>query len=168
MRSGCTLVSGGAVGADSVAVGGASLSGDPSRCVVILPYGLEHCVLGGDWCAVSVCEPGAAFSTGQAMERNALIYSFGRRAVVVRPRYREGGTWHGAVDALRRRLGALWVLDSPPDRASRAIVSLGALALHDVDDLPRVLSEPLSVAQPDLFGATRVRESSDLSWRAGA
>ena len=90
------------------------------------------------------------------MERNALIYAFGRRALVVRPRWRQGGTWHGAVDALRRRLGALGVYGD--DRAASALEGLGARLLTCPDDVRTFLAQPIPVSQPSLFGALHVRE----------
>lgn len=94
------------------------------------------------------------------MERNALIYAFGRRAVVVRPRLRKGGTWHGAVDALRRRLASVFVYGD--DDAGRALVNLGARPFGRIDELEGLLSEPVVAAQPSLFGALPVREPLSL------
>ena len=156
MRAGLTLVSGGAVGTDSVAAGAALLCGGADRCVDVLPYGIDAAAPRDGVCQLSVCEPRAGFSTGQAMERNALIYAFGRRALVVRPRWRQGGTWHGAVDALRRRLGALGVYGD--DRAASALVGLGARLLTCPDDVRTFLAQPIPVSQPSLFGALHVRE----------
>jgi predicted Rossmann fold nucleotide-binding protein DprA/Smf involved in DNA uptake len=156
MRAGRTLVSGGAVGTDSVAVDAALSCGGAHRCIEVLPFGLDQAEPRDGVCQLSVCEPWAGFTTGQAMERNALIYALGRRALVVRPRWRRGGTWHGSVDALRRRLGALGVYGD--DRAAGALVALGAKPILCTDDVSAFLEHPVSAGQPSLFGALHVRE----------
>ncbi len=157
MRSGRTLVSGGAVGADSVALDAALSCGGSSRCVAVLPHGLDNAPPVAGVCQLSVCEPWATFTTGQAMERNALIYAFGRRTVVVRARLRAGGTWHGAADALRRRLGDVFVRSRRGDPASAALCALGAVGVSGVAALPALLERPIVTAQPGLFGASSVR-----------
>ena len=162
MSCGRTLVSGGAVGADSVAELAAIAAGDSPRVVEMLPCGLDRAPERPGACQISVCAPSAEFTTGQAMERNALIYAYGRRTVVVRARLRAGGTWHGAADALRRGLGDVLVRTSRNDRASRALVGLGGVPIDAIDDLPAHLDRPVAVAQPCLFGARPVREPSAL------
>ena len=165
MRGGHALVSGGAVGADSVALDAALASGGAGRCVELLPYGMERAAPSPGVCHVSVCEPWADFTTAQAMERNALIYAYGRRAVVVRARLRAGGTWHGAVDALRRRLGAVYVRPAGP--AARALVALGAVPVTGASSLGPLLSAPVTAAQPGLFGSLVVREPGTVpGWRS--
>ena len=162
MSMGRSLVSGGAKGADTMAAIGAVNAGDAGRVVEILPCGLERSSCDRGVCQISLCEPWAGFSRGQAMERNALIYSYGRRAVVVRAALNRGGTWHGAVDCLRRGLGEVIVRSSCPveghDSASGALVGLGAIGVGSQSDLREVLGRPLVVAQPRLFGVNSVRE----------
>jgi predicted Rossmann fold nucleotide-binding protein DprA/Smf involved in DNA uptake len=160
MRTGRMLVSGGAVGADSVALDAALACGGSSRCVEVLPFGLDHAPVRDGVCQLSVCEPWAPFSTGQAMERNALIYSFGRRTVVVRARLRAGGTWHGAADALRRRLGDVYVRTRRGDDAAAALCAIGALGVAGVAALPALLERPVVQAQPGLFGSSAVRSAA--------
>ncbi|MCH8978823.1 MAG: DNA-processing protein DprA [Armatimonadetes bacterium] len=166
VRGGRTVVSGGAPGADSVVASAAVGAGGGTRAVVIAPYGLDSAAAVNNFaeaegaCVMSVCPPRATFTTGRAMERNALIYSYGRRAVVVRARLRCGGTWHGACDALRRGLGEVLVRLVPGDAASSALVALGGVGLRRLDDLPAALCRPVKLAQPELFGAGPVREAS--------
>jgi hypothetical protein len=68
------------------------------------------------------------------MERNALLYAFSPSTVVCHSRFREGGTWHGAIDAHRRRTTSLIVRDDGSP-ASRAFVALGAVPLGQPSDL---------------------------------
>ena len=93
----------------------------------------------GTW--LSVCAPDEPFSRGAAMERNALIYSLGEASVVCKARFREGGTWHGAVDCLRRRLSPLIVRDDG-SQAAKALVSLGATPIREVEELGSILAKP--------------------------
>jgi hypothetical protein len=65
------------------------------------------------------------------MERNALIYALSEQAVVAEARYRVGGTWLGASDAIRRRLTRLYIRSVPSESWFRVLVSLGAIPLRD-------------------------------------
>ncbi len=87
------VVSGGAEGCD-VAAEGASYAP-----VSVLPFGLKFAR--GDHACFSVVAPSEPFGTMNAMERNALIFAFGARAIVGHCELGSGGAWHGAVGALR-------------------------------------------------------------------
>ena len=156
MAAGRCLVSGGAIGADTETARGALLSGAEGRMTLILPYGTNLVRSENDVCLLSVCEPDAPFSTGQAMERNALIYAFSPLTVVVKARYRTGGTWFGASDALRRRLTRLAVRAADSDKAVDALCRLGGIAFRSVDDVFRILDET-----DDLYGMGRLTLTQD-------
>lgn len=147
---GRSLVSGGAEGCDSAAARGALDAG--GSVVRILPHGLglwrlDDAFYGGvECCDLSLCAPDEPFSTGAAMERNALIYAAGEATVVAHARYKVGGTWHGATEALRRRRGRLIVRDdytsaTPMSPAHRALAALGATVLANPNDLAAALAE---------------------------
>lgn len=91
------------------------------------------------------------FSSLHAMQRNALIYAGSVAAVVLRPRLRAGGSWHGASDALRRRLCRVIVFGQGDEQAIRALVAQGALLIADPSELPELLARPAN--QGDLFGS---------------
>ena len=150
-----TVVSGGAVGCDQAAV---------SRCsqfIELVPRGLDvherflrygskrlgSCV--GGW-RLSIRAPGEAFSVAAAMERNALIYAASAHTVVVHARFKEGGTWTGATEALRRRLTTLIVRSDSHDPAHRALIGLGGISLGSPIDLEFALNAP--EPQGRLFG----------------
>jgi predicted Rossmann fold nucleotide-binding protein DprA/Smf involved in DNA uptake len=141
MAAGRCLVSGGAVGADTETAQGALGTGAEGRMTLILPFGINLVRPDPEVCFLSVSEPDAPFSTGQAMERNALIYAYSPLAVVVKARHRTGGTWHGASDALRRRLTRLAVRSMEGDQAAAALCCLGGTPVKTVDDVFRVLAE---------------------------
>ncbi|MEA2553228.1 MAG: hypothetical protein QOJ65_1404 [Fimbriimonadaceae bacterium] len=73
------------------------------------------------------------------MERNALLYALGDAALIVRAQFKTGGTWHGAIDAHRRRLTRLIVREDPSNPAHRALVALGAVPLSRPEELALAL-----------------------------
>ena len=148
-RLGATVVSGNAVGCDYSAMKGAAQAS--GSVVGVLPHGaafLGRRIEGVSY--LSVCAPDEEFSRATAMERNALIYAAASFSVVVQCRFREGGTWHGAVEAQRRRLTRLIARNSPTDRGLRALIALGATPL----DAPAELASALHHAgtPSTLFG----------------
>lgn len=167
---GLSVCSGGAIGADQAGAGGMLLAGGQGRVVEVLPVGLG---VGGPRdgiCRLSACPPAAEFTTAAAMERNALIYAFSSHTIVVSARWRQGGTWSGAVDCLRRRLSTLLVADWGDD-TSAALVRLGRAgggaravlldpAASVAGQLRWGLSQGQVLSQPDLFGYGRVREAA--------
>lgn len=173
---GFSLVSGAAHGAD-LSITRAHDSAQGAGVVQILPCGIERaaqrvraqgCSIPGAW--LSPFEPMAPFSGAQAMLRNRLIYAWSRRSIVLESRLQVGGTWGGAVEALRRRTGQVVVLDWA-DPASRALRALGAEPLEPTPGwgvrLSLLLGRPLPLTQPDLFGVGAVRESPRRYFVAG-
>ncbi len=148
--SGRALCSGGAPGVDLAAERAALRFG--GTVVEVLPCGLEWSEgrFGmGAWPSgrllrVSPWHPHQPFGGDLAMRRNALIYALGDRAVVVRARFREGGTWNGAVAALRRKSSRILVFDGG-DPASRALIALGALGCRSEEEALGPLPEPFGL-----------------------
>ncbi len=138
------VASGGARGCDRAASQGA-----PAEATIeILPYGLELIKAASTYCRLSVCAPREDFTTTAAMERNVLLYALGEAAVVVHARFKSGGTWHGAVDAHRRRLTKLIVREDSRNLAHRALIGLGAAPLARPQDLRGAMD--LQPMQPHL------------------
>ena len=82
--------------------------------------------------------PDAGFSVGAAMGRNKLIYGLAEFAVVVSSDYQTGGTWAGAVEALRA--GWCPVLARDGDgvpSGNKELLKLGATALPS-NELPEI------------------------------
>ncbi len=153
------VVSGGAIGIDQAAVSGAlEVQDDPTLAALeIYPYGLERS-LERPTAGLSLSAPFGDFSTAGAMERNILIYAAATHTLVIEPRFRQGGTWHGAVEALRRKLTHVIVFSKGDKSAVRTLVALGASPMAKLDELPGLLELPAPVCQPELFGAQDVRE----------
>lgn len=85
------------------------------------------------------------------MARNALIYAAAEFAVAIHPRFKEGGTWHGAVEAHRRRLTRIAVLEESESMAVRALRGIGLYGIRNAQELPELMAMPH--AQPALFSA---------------
>jgi predicted Rossmann fold nucleotide-binding protein DprA/Smf involved in DNA uptake len=163
LRLGAAVVSGGAAGTDSAAERGALKASGEGRVAVVLPCGVRLARPREGVCLVSVAEPDAPFSTGLAMERNALIYAWSKATVVVCARFRSGGAWAGATDALRRRLSRILTPPWPGDRAASALVALGARPLPEPSDLRQAWTEPET---PRLFDGVMEREGGLLAAHA--
>jgi len=133
VENGMRLFSGNAVGSDTRAMLGGRFA--HGRVIGILPHGihrLDRVVEGVEYW--SACAPDEEFSRASAMERNGLIYASSQFSVVIHARLREGGTWHGAVDAHRRRLTRLIVRQDESEAGNRALIALGAIPLiHSID-----------------------------------
>jgi hypothetical protein len=135
VASGYRVVSGGAVGCDRAARRGAGAS-----LIEIIPFGLSYASTGAPGCLLSVCAPGEPFSRATAMERNQLIYASSSVSLIGAARLGEGGTWHGAIDALRRRLTSLLMRDDGTP-AAEALFALGAGRLAGAASLISAISE---------------------------
>lgn len=128
VEQGFCIVSGRAEGCDRAAAKGAG-----EQVIEILPHGIDL-VRKPAGCYLSVCAPDELFSSPAAMERNALIYAASSHTVIGHARFKEGGTWHGAVHAVRARLSALLVRRSA-DPGPKALAALGGLWLDSPEDL---------------------------------
>lgn len=134
---GSSVVSGGARGIDAAAMRAAFDAG--GSVVGVVPEGVERrlrdpstrsAVAGGQAVLVSPYHPSAAFSAGAAMGRNKLIYALSDVAVVVSTADGTGGTWAGAIEALKGGWVPLLVRDDPGVSAgNRSLVGLGAAPL---------------------------------------
>jgi predicted Rossmann fold nucleotide-binding protein DprA/Smf involved in DNA uptake len=84
----------------------------------------------GRLCLLTPYHPEAGFSVPNAMGRNKLIYTLADWAVVVASDKEKGGTWAGAIEALRHRWVPVLVLTySGMPAGNRALIEKGGLAL---------------------------------------
>lgn len=109
--------------------------------------------------------PTAGFSVGSAMGRNKLIYGLAEFAVVVSSDHQTGGTWAGAVEALKANWCPVLARDGEGvPRGNKELLKLGAVALSvdklaAISDLPAWVRQhaPGGRAEQDLF-ASALRE----------
>lgn len=155
VANGLPVVSGGARGVDRLAMGAAH---DAGGCVTgVLADSLSRAVskadtrraiLGGSTVLCTPYGPEAPFSVGTAMGRNKLIYALSILTVVVAGDEDTGGTWAGAVEALRGGFGrvAAW-RGSGEGPGNAPLVRLGAIPLERVETLDELLAQPDEVVQ---------------------
>lgn len=102
------VVSGGARGVDIEATM-AALEAN-GNAAGVLPGGLAQAAMRGKYRSaiqegrfvlISPYDPGSSFNVGHAMQRNRHIYALADHGLVVSSSFGKGGTWSGAVEALR-------------------------------------------------------------------
>jgi predicted Rossmann fold nucleotide-binding protein DprA/Smf involved in DNA uptake len=161
------VVSGGARGVDETAMLGCLDAG--GRAFGILADSLLRAVTSTKYrdalatdriVLMTPFNPEAGFNVGNAMARNKYVYCCADAALIVASGKGSGGTWTGAVEALRAEWVPVWVRTGPhsPD-GNAALVRKGA---HDLGDrLP---------APHDLRDATAVRSDgqADLLFKNGS
>lgn len=98
---------------------------------------------------VSPFNPEAGFNVGHSMARNRYVYCLADAAVVISSDLEKGGTWYGAVEALKAKWGVpLWVKDSRAAGSGNGeLMNRGAKRLpDDLSDLRALLdSSPVDV-----------------------
>jgi predicted Rossmann fold nucleotide-binding protein DprA/Smf involved in DNA uptake len=91
-------------------------------------------------------KPTAGFTVANAMGRNKLIYALSEATLVVACDTDKGGTWSGAVEALRQDISPVLVWTGAGAGAgNRALIERGALPVDDIDGLfplPRRVADP--------------------------
>ena len=156
VRGGSSVVSGGARGIDTAAMRAAHQAG--GSAIGVLPEGVERrlrdpstraAVAGGRAVVVSPYHPSAGFSVGAAMGRNKLIYALSDVAVVVSSADGSGGTWTGAVEALKGG----WVPVLVRDGAGVPVGNRSLLALGAAPLTPEALADEMR--PPDLIDIGR-------------
>ncbi len=136
-RAGFVLYTGGAKGVDMNSMR-AVLQGR-GQGVAILADSLERAIRNRDFrdalsrkelCLATPYLPRAGFTVGAAMGRNKLIYALADYAIVIASDLEKGGTWFGAVEALKERWLPVFVVAYPDMPAgNRELLNRGAIAL---------------------------------------
>jgi len=161
------VISGGARGVDETAMLGCIDAG--GSAIGILADGLLRTITSTKYrdaletdriVLMTPFNPEAGFNVGNAMARNKYLYCCADAALIVASGKSSGGTWAGAVEALRAEWIPVWVRTGPHSPGGNAaLVRKGA---HDLGDrLP---------APHDLRDATVVRSDgqAELSFDNGA
>jgi predicted Rossmann fold nucleotide-binding protein DprA/Smf involved in DNA uptake len=161
------LVSGGAKGSDQHGMAGAMEA--EGTAIGALADSLEATVrksdvrdllLDGRLVLLTPYSPTAGFSVGAAMGRNKLIYGLAEYAVVVQSDFQTGGTWAGAVEALKAKWCPVFVRESAETpKGNLELIKLGAASFPEaefqaISDLPDWfrLHARVKEEQGNLFG----------------
>lgn len=141
-EDGILTVSGGARGVDSIAMttaietGGCALGVMADRLIVSsLQTEYRDAILNKRLLLISPYNPEMRFSTGNAMGRNKLIYSFAKSAIVVSSSNGTGGTWSGATEELKRKNNrTVFVrIDENAPEGNRELLKKGAIPFPEKD-----------------------------------
>jgi len=140
---GLVLVSGGARGADVAAMDAAVDAGGHSTAVLadsLRRAGRDsrarELIYDGRVCLVTPYHPDVSFTAGNAMGRNKIIYGLSNAVLVVASDQDRGGTWSGAVEALKTRSTRVCVWRGDGEGEGNAVlVKRGGEPVSDVAEL---------------------------------
>lgn len=166
-RAGLVAYSGGARGTDAIAMGAALEA--RGQAVGVLADSLERSIRTSDVRAalartdltlLTPYSPNAGFSVGAAMGRNKLIYALADYALVIASDVEKGGTWAGAIEALRAGWIPVFVLDDDDTpEGNRRLLKLGAQpfsqSFNDASTLQSWLEEHAGPSSPDALAVTQ-------------
>ena len=127
-KEGFTLVSGGAVGADSIAQEACLQAGGSVICFVpdpLMRYPMRKNLL---FCSDEGYE--LPFSSARALRRNRYIHALGEKTFVAQCPQCRGGTWSGTRENLRRGLSEVYALRDESEGIA-ALGMLGAVLLEE-------------------------------------
>jgi predicted Rossmann fold nucleotide-binding protein DprA/Smf involved in DNA uptake len=137
------VVSGGAKGVDRLAMGAALEAG--GKAVGVLADSLlraardadvRRAINDGSLCLLTPYKPTVGFTVANAMGRNKLIYALAGATLVVACDREKGGSWSGAVEALRQDISPVlvWTGLGAGD-GNRPLVERGAQPIDDIECL---------------------------------
>jgi len=152
---GMAVVSGGARGVDQTAMISTLNAGG---CAIgVLADSLQKAAVAGKYRSgirekrlvlVSPFHPDARFNVGNAMGRNKYIYALSDYALIVSAEVEKGGTWTGAMEALRRGGKAIFVrVEAGAPEGNNALLNHGAREFPPPpwnDELKNLLSQAQS------------------------
>lgn len=102
----------------------------------------------GNTCLISQQVPTAGFTAGAAMGRNKLVYALSTATVVVASTKDSGGTWSGAIEAIRKRNGIVVVWRGDGEGPGNAeLEKLGAKAIRSTGELRTVIQSEPEIAE---------------------
>ncbi len=140
-RCSVAVVSGGARGTDRIAMQASLDAGGLAVGVLadnlgrsIRQQDVREVVSDGRLVVLTPYRPDNGFSIGAAMGRNKIIYGAADYAVVVSSEFEKGGTWAGAVEALRADWCPVFVRSSADvGRGNEELVNKRAIPLDEAE-----------------------------------
>jgi predicted Rossmann fold nucleotide-binding protein DprA/Smf involved in DNA uptake len=174
-EAGLTVISGAAKGVDRQGMSGALESGGTAVGVLadslekaIATREIRRLITEGRLVLVTPYHPQARFTVGTAMQRNKLIYSLARYALVVASAQENGGTWAGAVENLKAGWVPLFVRTGRGvpvgnlDLIGRGGLEFPDTLLTSLKDLKEWLEEHAGVVGRGYEASSGVREEQEL------
>ena len=153
-EQGTQVVSGGARGVDNEAM--TSAIGSDGTAVGVLANDLARTASRGKYrdaiqegrlVLASPYDPGSGFNVGHAMRRNRYIYNLADYGLIASSSSGSGGTWQGAVEAIRNREAVfVWLGDQNAPKGNHELIKKGALPFPEspwrklVEDLRKLHS----------------------------
>jgi predicted Rossmann fold nucleotide-binding protein DprA/Smf involved in DNA uptake len=132
-EGGTVLISGAARGIDQAAMDGALRSSGKVIGVVadhldrrIRDKGLRDPIAAGQLVLITPYVPSAGFSVRTAMGRNKVIYALADAALVMSSAVGKGGTWEGAIEAIKVGQPSVFVWQGAPKAGRDALLAAGA------------------------------------------
>ena len=147
---GYSLVSGAARGVDQLAMSAAfDVGGNvigilaDSLARTLRKPDVRRAIHSGTTVLCTPYSPDAPFNAGNAMGRNKLIYAQSTVTIVVASDTDRGGTWSGAMEALKHGIGRVGVWRGAGEGpGNEALEARGATPLRSVDELEELLASP--------------------------
>ena len=168
---GRTVVSGGARGVDETAMLGA-LEHEGTAIGILADSLLRasnsakyrRALMDKNLVLVSPFNPEAGFDVGNAMARNKYIYSLSDAAIIVSASEGKGGTWSGAVEALKHAWIPTWVKAHPdPQSGNAALIRLGARRLEGEPSMDVLVSGGEAVQSSPTTPSADISQPLDLN-----
>lgn len=149
---GLSLVSGAARGVDQLAMNaafqaGGMVVGIPASSLIrtLKAPGTRRAVHDGQTVMCTPYAPNSPFTVGNAMGRNKLIYALSDVTVAVAADKGSGGTWSGAMEALRGDYCRVVVWrGSGEGPGNEPLEHRGATPMDEVSQLAKILRSPVS------------------------
>lgn len=143
VRHGHGVVSGAAKGVDRLAMLAALDAGGLAAGVLADSLAratrdadIRRAVADGRLCFCTPYNPTAGFTVANAMGRNKLIYALSKATLVVAADLDKGGTWAGAVEALRQRSSPVLVwTGNGAGEGNPRLVERGATGVEQISEL---------------------------------
>lgn len=105
-------------------------------------------------------KPEAGFSAARAMNRNKYIYASSYGAFVVSSDYNKGGTWNGAVEAMRNNWGKTFVWNHADYTGNQKLIEKGGIPYEITDEhiYSIITQKKVTYEQLDLFHTDLISE----------
>lgn len=111
---------------------------------------------------ISDVKPDAGFSSARAMNRNKYIYTSAYGTFVVSSDYNKGGTWTGAVEAIRNEWSKTLVWDHKEYAGNQKLIEKGGIAYElSTDKIYDIITrKEEAFSQLDLFSINQAEEGT--------